>query len=226
MTDDILAEIFRHNTAIHVADMFDDPDFNNPVTVGYCPLVLYENPEVSNVSDIPLSTRDPTYFEKISADLKEFIAEYRGKIGDRADSVYNATLAFISDNYNAIIVKGHTVGVVVELSGSFGVGVITGAIYAVDKHGSSRFGFAGLTAGATVGGAVALGVMYFPNLRRGLQGWGGNFNASLATGLLGAQWEATMTEGEVGHFLKYTAGTEVALSVEFAKTWLMSDKEY
>lgn len=226
MTDDILADIYRHNTAIHVSDMFDDPDFNNPVTVGFCPLVLREKPKTSDELNIPLVTQAPAYFEKVSTDLREFITEYREKLGDKAESVYNATLAYISDNYNAIMDKAHSIGIVVELSGSFGMGVVTGAIFAVDKYGSSRFGFAGLTAGATVGWAVALGVMYYPNLRRGLQGWGGNFNASIAAGLVGAQWEAVMTGGEAGHFAQFAVGVEVALSVEFAKTWLISDKDY
>ncbi|MBX2808846.1 MAG: hypothetical protein KTR20_09485 [Cellvibrionaceae bacterium] len=226
MTDDILADIFRHNTAIHVSDMFDDPDFNNPVTVGYCPLLLQQKSNAFDFSNSNIPEETTNYLSKAEKDLKEFVNDYGGKLGDKAESLYNAALANIVDNYNAIMQKGHTVGIVGEASGSFGVGGIGGVIKAFDKNGSSTFGFIGLTAGATVGLSAAGGAIYHPGLRQGLQGWGGNFNASFTAGWFGAQWEATMTNGKSGHLVKYAVGGEFALSVELAKTWLIKNMAY
>ena len=228
MTQDILADIFRHSTATNVSDMFDDPQFNNPVTVGYCPLVYKDNP--SNTSfdlfDPNISDEARAYLEKVSKSLKEFINENAQQLGDKSEQLYNATLAYIADAYNNIMQKGHTVGVAVEITGSVGLGVVLGRIEAFDKNGRSTFGFAGMTAGATAGIAVAGGLIYFKGLRDGLQGWGGNFNASAAYGFVGAQWEAVMTGGNTGHLAKFAVGAEIALSVEFARTWLISTETY
>lgn len=226
MSKDILADIFRHNTAVHVNDIFDDPQFNNSVTVGYCPLVYKDTPSNTSfdLSDPSISDDARVYLEKVSGSLREFIKENAQVLGDRSEQFYNVALAYITDSYSSILEKGHTVGFVFEVTGSVGVGGVWGRIKAYDKNGSSTFGFAGMTAGATAGVAASLGIIYFQGLRSGLQGWGGNFNASVAYGMVGGQWESVLTSGKTGHMGKFAVGAEVALSVEFAKTWLIKSE--
>lgn len=82
-----------------------------------------------------------------------------------------------------------------------------------------------MAAGAAVEIAGIAGGFYYPGPRQGLEGWGGEFNASAAF-IGGVEWEAMFTGGESGHVAAVAGGIGVALSVEFQYAWLVSEETY
>jgi|GEM_PF-2328920 len=214
-------EQFYKTTAINAWDIMSDSMPANPVAVNYCPVDVQHYPlrQVGSVSD-----EQQVYIDKAVKFAKEELRELGGYIDVPEETILNVLVDSIRSGWNDIMEKGHTVGVIVEVTGIVGFGMVAGVFIAYDKTGRSIIGFAGMAAGAAAEISGLLGGFYYSSSREGLEGWSGEFNASAAF-FVGAEWEAMFTGRQSGHVVGATAGFGIALSVEFQYAWLISEKE-
>ena len=215
-------EHFYQTTATNAWDLADGKMRPNAVTVGYCPVELgRDKPSLINDKLLP---EQKEYIDKAIQFITEQLAELEIFIDTAVDEVIHVAVASILAGWNDIMDKGHTVGVMLEGTLAVGLGVVGGVFFAFDKTGRSIIGFAGLAAGAVAEAAIIFGGFFYPGSRQGLEGWGGEFNASAAF-IVGLEWEAMFTGGKTGHVAAATFGTGVALSVEFQYAWLIDERE-
>ncbi|MBX2809408.1 MAG: hypothetical protein KTR20_12340 [Cellvibrionaceae bacterium] len=214
-------EQFYKVTAINAWDLAYDGMRPNRVAVGYCPVEIDNyTPKLVEIESV--STEQDKYIEKAIKFTKEQLEEYKQFIDVSVESAVNIVVDSIKAGWNDIMEKGHTVGLMAEVTAAYGAGVVGGFFWAFDKTGRSFIGFAGLAAGAVVEVALIGGGFFYAGPREGIEGWGGEVNASAALGL-GVEWEAMFTGGNSGHVIAGTAGLGIALSVEFQYAWLISE---
>lgn len=115
-------EHFYKTTAINSWDLAGSGMRPNPVAVGYCPVELNNyQPRLSSDSS---STEQQEYIDKAVKFIKSQMPELGGFID--IDGVINAAVDSIKAGWNDIMQKGHTVGVMGEVTAAFGLGVVGG----------------------------------------------------------------------------------------------------
>lgn len=219
---DAMLEHFHKVTAINAWDLADDGMRSNPVIVTYCPADIE-----SYKPKLALVTSDSIEQSKYIDEAVKFIREQIQELGDfvevSAEKAVEMAVDSILAGWDSIMNKGHTVGIMLEATVSVGLGLVGGVFVAFDKTGRSVIGFAGIAAGATAGVAGIFGGFYYEGSREGLEGFGGQFNATIAV-LAGVEWEAMFTGANTGNTGAITVGGMIALSVEFQYAWLIAEQ--
>ena len=217
-----IIEHFYKVTAINGFDLVHNGMRPNPVSVTFCPVDIEGYQSSSNLALLDNGViKQVEYIDKTVNFLREQVQE----LGDFVDVSVNDAEKVLVDSikaaWNGIMNKGHTAGIMIEGIISFGVGVVGGFFIAFDRTGRSTLGFVGMAAGATVGGSGVFGGFYYEGSRDGLEGFGGEFNASIA----GLEWEAMFTGGNLGHTAAVTLGGNFAVSLELQYAWLISESD-
>ncbi len=218
-------EHYFKTTAIYANDIVRKGELPHPIAVKYCPVDVaqYTAQFSINEDEGTLSEQD-----KYIAKAVKFAKENLGEVAEHVEVPEEKIIDILSDSIRSgwdDIVGGNTVGAMVEITKTLGLGGVVGFFLALDKEGFSVIGFAGLAAGATVGLSTTVGAFYYNGPREGLTGWGGDFNAS-GTFIVGIEWEVMFTGGNTGHYLGGVGGAGFAVSVEFQYAWNIAEKVF
>lgn len=215
-------EHFYKVTATNAWDLAHEGMRPNRVTVGVCPVDIQGyKPRLASVESA--STEQDEYIEKVTKFIREQLQELDQYIDIPIGKIIDVVVDSIKSGWKDMVDKGHTIGGIIEVTGIVGFGAVGGIIIAGDITGVSFLGFAGMAAGAAAEISGLIGGLYYPNSRESLEGFGGEFNASIAF-YGGVEWEAMFTGGDTGHVLGVTGGFGAALSVEFQHAWLIAEK--
>lgn len=212
-------EHFYKVTAVNGWDIAFDGMRPNVGVVSYCPVdTTNYNPLVTE----GISQEQNEYIAKSAQYIKDHATELEPFMDVPVETLINIASDSIIAGWKDMMDKGHTVGVMFEANFAAGAGLVAGFFVAFDKSGRSILGFAGISAGIAVGMSGVIGGFYYEGTRDGLEGFSGEFNASL-TLLVGLEWEAMFTGGSTGHVVGVTGGGSIQLSVEFQHAWLIHE---